>query len=103
LYRASVHQLITLYPQQETSPNTNSIKTPALLLPAYHRSLARFYLSSYILFAKLYDIGQQQPFIETLYNMPFTTLGLSDPLLRAIADAGYVTPSPIQSQAIPAV
>ncbi|MDI1277115.1 MULTISPECIES: DEAD/DEAH box helicase [Methylobacter] len=35
--------------------------------------------------------------------MPFTTLGLSDPLLRAIADAGYTTPSPIQSQAIPAV
>ncbi len=35
--------------------------------------------------------------------MPFTTLGLSDPLLRAIADAGYTKPSPIQSQAIPAV
>ena len=35
--------------------------------------------------------------------MPFTTLGLSDPLLRAIADAGYSTPSPIQTQAIPAV
>ncbi|MDI1229730.1 MAG: DEAD/DEAH box helicase [Methylobacter sp.] len=35
--------------------------------------------------------------------MPFTTLGLSDPLLRAIADAGYTTPSPIQAQAIPAV
>ena len=35
--------------------------------------------------------------------MPFTKLGLSDPLLRAIADAGYTTPSPIQLQAIPAV
>ena len=35
--------------------------------------------------------------------MPFTTLGLSDPLLRAIADAGYTTPSPIQAKAIPAV
>ncbi|MGZ5049747.1 MAG: DEAD/DEAH box helicase [Methylobacter sp.] len=35
--------------------------------------------------------------------MPFSSLGLSDPLLRAIADAGYSTPSPIQSQAIPAV
>ncbi|MDO9106822.1 MAG: DEAD/DEAH box helicase [Methylovulum sp.] len=35
--------------------------------------------------------------------MPFSTLGLSDPLLRAIADAGYTTPSPIQTQAIPAV
>ncbi|MEE9336546.1 MAG: DEAD/DEAH box helicase [Methylococcaceae bacterium] len=35
--------------------------------------------------------------------MPFTSLGLSDPLLRAIADAGYSTPSPIQAQAIPAV
>ncbi|WP_305908032.1 DEAD/DEAH box helicase [Methylomarinum sp. Ch1-1] len=35
--------------------------------------------------------------------MPFTALGLADPLLRAIADSGYATPSPIQSQAIPAV
>ncbi|MCX7085222.1 MAG: DEAD/DEAH box helicase [Methylococcales bacterium] len=35
--------------------------------------------------------------------MPFTKLGLSDPLLRAIADAGYTTPSPIQQQVIPAV
>jgi ATP-dependent RNA helicase RhlE len=35
--------------------------------------------------------------------MPFTNLGLSEPLLRAIANAGYTAPSPIQSQAIPAV
>ncbi|WP_036248925.1 DEAD/DEAH box helicase [Methylobacter sp. BBA5.1] len=35
--------------------------------------------------------------------MSFSTLGLSDPLLRAIAEAGYTRPSPIQSQAIPAV
>jgi ATP-dependent RNA helicase RhlE len=35
--------------------------------------------------------------------MPFTALGLSDPLLRALTDAGYSSPSPIQKQAIPAV
>ena len=35
--------------------------------------------------------------------MPFTKLGLSEPLLKAIADAGYTIPSPIQQQAIPAV
>ena len=35
--------------------------------------------------------------------MPFTKLGLSDPLLRAILEAGYTSPSPIQQQAIPAV
>jgi ATP-dependent RNA helicase RhlE len=35
--------------------------------------------------------------------MPFTVLGLSDPLLRAVAEAGYSTPSPIQTKAIPAV
>ena len=35
--------------------------------------------------------------------MPFSKLGLSDPLVRAIAEAGYTTPSPIQLQAIPAV
>lgn len=31
----------------------------------------------------------------------FTTLGLSENLLRALADEGYTTPTPIQSQAIP--
>lgn len=35
--------------------------------------------------------------------MSFTTLGLSDPILKAIADKGYETPSAIQAQAIPAV
>src|SRR2546423_12833766 len=35
--------------------------------------------------------------------MSFDTLGLSAPLLRAVADQGYTTPTPIQAQAIPAV
>ena len=35
--------------------------------------------------------------------MSFESLGLAQPLLKAIADAGYTTPTPIQSQAIPAV
>ena len=35
--------------------------------------------------------------------MSFTTLGLADEILRAIADHGYTTPTPIQAQAIPAV
>jgi ATP-dependent RNA helicase RhlE len=35
--------------------------------------------------------------------MPFSKLGLSEPLLRALADSGYTTPTPIQLQAIPAV
>ena len=35
--------------------------------------------------------------------MSFSTLGFSEPLLRAVADEGYVTPTPIQRQAIPAV
>ena len=35
--------------------------------------------------------------------MSFTSLGLSAPILDAIAEQGYDTPSPIQSQAIPAV
>jgi superfamily II DNA/RNA helicase len=33
--------------------------------------------------------------------MSFKELGLSDPILRAIADCGYDTPTPIQAQAIP--
>ena len=35
--------------------------------------------------------------------MPFSHLGLDKPLLRAIAEQGYSAPTPIQSQAIPAV
>jgi len=35
--------------------------------------------------------------------MSFTNLGLSEPLLKAIKDQGYDTPTPIQLQAIPTV
>ncbi len=35
--------------------------------------------------------------------MSFSTLGLSDPLLRAIAEQGYTSPTPIQQAAIPVV
>jgi len=35
--------------------------------------------------------------------MSFDTLGLSAPILKAVHDQGYETPSPIQLQAIPAV
>jgi ATP-dependent RNA helicase RhlE len=33
--------------------------------------------------------------------MPFTTLGLAEPLLRALRDEGYTSPTPIQVRAIP--
>ncbi|CAH0991815.1 ATP-dependent RNA helicase RhlE [Sinobacterium norvegicum] len=35
--------------------------------------------------------------------MSFAALGLSDPIVKAVAKQGYDTPSPIQAQAIPAV
>ncbi len=35
--------------------------------------------------------------------MSFSSLGLSDPILKAVAEKGYDTPSPIQAQAIPAI
>src|SRR5436309_5399445 len=35
--------------------------------------------------------------------MSFDSLGLSEPLLRAVHEQGYTTPTPIQAQAIPAV
>jgi len=35
--------------------------------------------------------------------MSFTSLGLSAALLQAIEDAGYITPTPVQRKAIPAV
>jgi len=42
--------------------------------------------------------------LETNNTSPnFNDLGLSEPILRAIADAGYTTPTPIQAKAIPQV
>ena len=38
---------------------------------------------------------------ETTLN--FNELGLIEPILRAINDAGYTTPTPIQAKAIPQV
>jgi ATP-dependent RNA helicase RhlE len=35
--------------------------------------------------------------------LPFDTLGLSADLLRAVADEGYTTPTPVQEEAIPLV
>ena len=35
--------------------------------------------------------------------MPFSNLGLSDPILQAVAESGYQTPTPIQQQAIPVI
>ena len=40
---------------------------------------------------------------ENVTKVSFTDLGLSEPLLKAVRDQGYDTPSPIQAQAIPAV
>jgi ATP-dependent RNA helicase RhlE len=35
--------------------------------------------------------------------MPFSSLGLSPELLRAVGDSGYSTPTPVQKEAIPAI
>jgi ATP-dependent RNA helicase RhlE len=43
------------------------------------------------------------PGISFGISMSFSTLGLSDALLRAVADQGYSVPTPIQARAIPAV
>ena len=39
----------------------------------------------------------------TTHSPNFNNLGLAEPILRAISDAGYTTPTPIQTQAIPQV
>ncbi|NLD53419.1 MAG: DEAD/DEAH box helicase [Burkholderiaceae bacterium] len=39
----------------------------------------------------------------TIDVSPFAALGLADTLLRAVSDAGYTTPTPIQAKAIPVV
>ncbi len=40
---------------------------------------------------------------ETTTISNFNELGLSEPILRAISDAGYTIPTPIQAKAIPQV
>ena len=35
--------------------------------------------------------------------MPFSKLGLSDPIVKAVAEQGYETPTPIQEKAIPVI
>ena len=35
--------------------------------------------------------------------MPFSSLGLSDEIVRAVSERGYTEPTPIQAQAIPVV
>jgi ATP-dependent RNA helicase RhlE len=48
--------------------------------------------------------GKNTMTIETTSAGPaFVELGLAEPILRAVADTGYTTPTPIQAQAIPQV
>jgi len=42
-------------------------------------------------------------YTQQILSMTFASLGLSDPILRSVAEHGYDTPSPIQLKAIPAV
>jgi len=41
--------------------------------------------------------------INTSNEVTFSSLNLAEPLMRAIADAGYTKPTPVQAQAIPLV
>jgi superfamily II DNA/RNA helicase len=49
------------------------------------------------------DPGQEAGTEERPEPDGFAALGLSEPILRAVAEMGYVTPTPIQEQAIPIV
>jgi ATP-dependent RNA helicase RhlE len=45
----------------------------------------------------------ETPVTTTLAMPDFNALGLSEPIMHAIADAGYTTPTPIQIKAIPQI
>ena len=49
----------------------------------------------------LFRSAKFQPFFKKI-AMSFSSLGLSEPLLRAIDDLGHTAPTPVQFQAIPA-
>jgi superfamily II DNA/RNA helicase len=50
-----------------------------------------------------HDVGMPEPAPEAEAPGGFAALGLSEPILRAIAEMGYRDPTPIQAQAIPVV
>jgi ATP-dependent RNA helicase RhlE len=56
-----------------------------------------------ILSLRLAPTRGQQADPPLVKPMKFTDLGLAEPILRAVAEQGYDTPTPIQAQAIPAV
>ena len=49
------------------------------------------------------SIPARAPAAQNSSSMSFSTLGLSPTLLRALADQGFDTPTPVQAQAIPLV
>ncbi|MBC4015323.1 DEAD/DEAH box helicase [Siccirubricoccus deserti] len=49
------------------------------------------------------DEDEEETAEDAAPRVTFTDLGLSEPILRAVAEAGYVTPTPIQEAAIPTV
>jgi ATP-dependent RNA helicase RhlE len=48
-------------------------------------------------------VASPPPSEEELSRSPFTALGLGRPIVQAVLEKGYTTPSPIQQQCIPAV
>jgi len=46
-------------------------------------------------------MGEPVPAVAVAADGPFAALGLSDPLLRAVADLGYTEPTAVQRQAVP--
>ena len=48
-------------------------------------------------------MGRARSLIDEQYPEASNELGLSPEILRAVAEAGYTTPTPIQSQAIPTI
>ncbi|MEY4754886.1 MAG: hypothetical protein RJA44_2561 [Pseudomonadota bacterium] len=49
------------------------------------------------------DWRQRSSALQRIQYMTFDDLGLAQPILRAVHEEGYTTPTPIQAQAIPAV
>jgi ATP-dependent RNA helicase RhlE len=47
------------------------------------------------------QFASDQPASDPILSPSFSTLGLAEPLLRAVSAAGYERPTPIQAQAIP--
>ena len=93
----------------ETNPHRRGARRPRHVSAWSDAAFIRKYLVSEILHSaepaatSTPAVSEETPATTTAPAPGFAELGLSEPVLRAVAEMGYTQPTPIQAQAIPTV